>query len=270
MTEPLHFDQACGTSASALATSTPLGGAATVPRPHACYVHDSSQVMQHGCPSTRGESTTSLSGTRRYRVSSQVKQCWFRCQAAPRQRTGRGRPNVWRSCCMGLDWAARYGLASSDVYLSASRRLPSTPIVQPSGNTTIPSRCPRIPSQRGFRSSPLSLFSWTTSSPKAAPFLPPPPACTRPFLTLTSGPSRSFGRWGLSRRPMILSIPVRARCGGPVRMLAVSLDVGAPGRLALISPIPPRHFQLHLLFINRRRDPAARGSPHGFPPSGKR
>ena len=224
MTEVPPFDRVSGTSHSALATSTPHAGAVSVPKPRVCCARGSSQGTQRGCQSTRGEYTSWLSDTRRCQVYLQTRPYWFRCQAAHPQRREHGRPNAWRSPCMELDWVIRSGQASKDVFLSVSPRRPSTPPGRLSGNTMSPSRSPCAPPPPSLHSSPGSLFSSTTSSRKAGPFLPPRPACMRPFLMLTSEPLRSFERWASSRRSMILSSPVRARCGGRRRMLVVSLD----------------------------------------------
>src|SRR3569833_1933849 len=134
------------------------------------------------------------------------------------------------------------------------------------------SRSPCVPSPAGLHSSPRSLFSSTTSSRKAAPFLPPRPACMRLFRMLTSEPLLSFEQWGSSRRSMIPSSPVGARCGGRHGMPDVSLDrwelmprarllraasstsTGLRGGFYL-SDSAASAFRLYLLAINRRRDP---------------
>jgi len=229
MTEALLFGLACGTSHSALATSTRHAGADTVPKPRGCYVPDSSQVTSPGCQSTRGWSTTWLSDIQCCQVYSRAKPYWFQCPAARRQCTERGRPSVWRWRCMELDWVAQFGQVSSGASRFESPLRLSTPIVQLSANTMRLLQSPGIPAPCGFRSSPRSLFSSTTSSPKAVRSSPPLSACTKPSLTLTSGRLLSFERWGSSRRSMTISIPVRARCDGLRRMRAVSRDSGEPG-----------------------------------------
>ena len=211
MMDECLFGLVCGTFHSVLATSTRHAGADTVQKQPAYCARDSSQVTSPGCQSTRGWSTTWLSDIQCCQVCSRAKPYWFQCPAARRQCTEPGRPSVWRWRCMELDWVVRFGQVSSGASRFESPLRRSTPIVQLSANTMHLLQSPGIPAPWSFRSSPRSLFSSTTSSPKAVRSSPPLSAYTKPSLTLTSGRLLSFERWVSSRRSMTISIPVRAR-----------------------------------------------------------